>query len=64
MVRQLAQKLAHVKDFRVTTMYELPTEVRSSLVDFAADVVEQHKSKMTDMHFLELIHRKEVSVSD
>ena len=45
-------------------MFELPTEVRSSFVDFAADVVEQHESQMTAIDFEALVSKNEVSASD
>ena len=36
------EKLTHVLDFKVSTMQDLPTEIRCQLIDFATDVIEQH----------------------
>ena len=42
---QLLPMLIHVQDFQVGYMFELASdEVREQLVNFAADVIEQHKS--------------------
>ena len=45
-------------------MFGLPTKVRSQLIDFAADVIEQHQSKMTDIDFQGLIYERELTPSD
>ena len=58
------EKLNHVQDFKVAGMYRLPTEVRYQFVDFAADVIEQHQSQMTDIDFYQLIYDKRLTPSD
>ena len=63
-MERIKDKLAHVQDFKVAEMTSLPSEVRSQLVDFAADVIEQHQSKITHFNFKELIRGKEVASSD
>ena len=45
-------------------MDELPTEVRCQLVDFAADVIEEHLSQMTAIDFSRLNYNKQVTSSD
>ena len=32
-------------------MFSLPSDVRSQIVEFAADVIEQHESQMTAIDF-------------
>ena len=46
-LERVKEKLTHVLDLKVAEMSELPTEVRCQLVDFAADVIEQHQSEIT-----------------
>ena len=45
-------------------MFLLPTQVRYQFVGFAADVIEQHQSKMTDIDFHELINEEEGNLSE
>ena len=45
-------------------MYELPSEVRCQLVDFAADVIEEHQSQIIAINFIGLIYNEEVTPSD
>ena len=54
-LEDLSEKLTLIKDFKVTSMDQLPVEVRSQLVQFISMVIEQHKSQMTKMDFTELI---------
>ena len=58
------EKLTQVQDFKVAEMYSLLTEVRCQFVDFAAEVIEQHQSEMTDIDFTALIYYNEVTPSD
>ena len=39
---QLIPRLIFVKDLKIAGMNELPDEVREQLVNFAAEVIEQH----------------------
>ena len=43
-IDRIKEKLSLVQDFEVAWMSDLSTEVRCQLVDFAADVIEQHQS--------------------
>ena len=50
-LEQLLVKLVHVKGFGLAGMNELAVPVRSQLVEFAIQVIEQHESPMKMMHF-------------
>ena len=50
-IERIKKKLTQVQDFKVATMFSLPSDVRSQIVEFAADVIEQHESQMTAIDF-------------
>ena len=53
----------YVQDFKVAVMHGLPTKVRCQFVDFAADVMDQHQSKLTDLSIEGMIAYEKVSHS-
>ena len=63
-IDSIKEKLTHVQEFKVSFMDGLPTEVRCQLVEFAADVIEEHQSQMTAIDFIGLIYDEEVTPSD
>ena len=50
-VEDFSHKLSHVNDFKVAFLHELPSEARSSFVDLASMVIEQHQSFLTHIDF-------------
>ena len=65
MLERGKEKLTQVQDFKVAWMKWLPDEVRCQFVDFAADVIEEHQSQMTDINLYELInYNNQVTPSD
>ena len=61
---ELLQKLIYVTDLKVAYMHELPPEVREQIVNFAAEVIEQHESPIIGLDFERLIDYTEVTDSD